>query len=94
MPLFRCLIRGENFPSIVGTEGLAGFYTTRWVEALSTEEAEQVGLEALRGEVEFSEDQKRNAPDAKVYFEEIAEVPEDTPRVPNKGATWFPMDED
>ena len=79
---------------MLGIEGLTGFYSTRWVEAGSVEEAEIAALEAIRDEFRFSEDQARQAPDAKVYFEEITEVPEDTPRVPNRGATWFPMDED
>jgi len=48
----------------------------------------------LRIEYPVSEEDRRKAPNAKVYFEEVAEVPEDTPRIPNKGFTWFPMDED
>ena len=79
---------------MLGIGGLTGFYTTRWVEAESVEEAEIAALEAIRDEFRLSEDQKRQAPDAKVYFEKIEEVPEDTPRVPNKGATWFPMAEE
>jgi hypothetical protein len=72
---------------------LMGFYTTRWVEAETVEVAEQGALEAVRDEFRFSEEDRRKAPDAVMYFEEIVEVEPDTPRVPNKGATWFPMEE-
>ena len=93
MTLFRCFARGENFPSIRGTEKLQGFYTTRFVEAPSAEEAELEALGMLREEYQFTEEQKLLAPEPKVYFEEVVEVSPDTPRVPNRGATWFDMDD-
>lgn len=70
-----------------------GFYTHRWVEAENAGQAELKTLELLRGEFRFSEDEKRKAPDAKMYFEEVAELPEGSPIGPNGGATWFPMEE-
>jgi hypothetical protein len=49
MPLFRCLIRGENSPGeLLGQSGAIGFYATRFVDALSAAEAEQVAVVALR----------------------------------------------
>jgi hypothetical protein len=74
-----------------GSKGLMGFYTTRWVEAPTADEAELIALEMLRSEYQFSEKQKRKAPDARVYFEEIVEVAPDSKRNPNSGATWFDM---
>ena len=77
--------------TLEGEFQLMGFYTTRWVEAETVEEAEMAGLKMLRDKFTFSEEDKQRAPDAKVYFEEIVEVPSDTERVPpNSGATWFP----
>ena len=74
---------------------LVGFYTTRWVEAGTAEEAELQALQMLRAEYQFSHEEKQKAPEARVYFEEVLEVPSDTRRVPpNSGATWFSMDED
>ena len=96
MPLFRCMIRGENFPGqLIGQKGLVGFYTTRFVEADNAEEAELAGLEVLRTDPDLeirSEKLRQQEPLAKVYFEEIVEVAEDTDRVPNEGATWFGME--
>jgi hypothetical protein len=79
--------------TLEGKFQLMGFYTTRWVEADTAEAAEPIALEMVRDEFRFSEEEKRRAPDAMMYFEEIVEVEPDTPRVPNKGATWFPMEE-
>jgi len=95
MALFRCSIRGENFPGeMIRMKGLVGFYTTRWIEADSAEHAEMSALELLRTEPTFQikSPKLREQSKAKVYFEEILEVASDTPRVPpNKGATWFEM---
>ena len=80
--------------TLEGEFQLVGFYATRWVEAESAEAAELAGLQMLREEYPVSEEDKLRAPDAKVYFEEVVEVEPDTPRVPNAGASWFPMEED
>ena len=96
MPLFRCMIRGENFPGqLIGKKELVGFYATRFVEADSAEEAELSGLEMLRNDPSFeirSEKLRQQEPPAKVFFEEIVEVAPETDQVPNKGATWFNME--
>jgi len=93
MPLFRCFIRGENFPgSLAGESNLTGFYTTRFIEASSASEAELAALETLRAEPEFElvrpEDRME---DAQVYFEQIEEVPAEHGRGPGKGFTFFSM---
>jgi hypothetical protein len=93
MPVFRCFIRGENFPgSLAGESEPIGFYTTRFLEASSASEAELVALETLRGEPEFElvrlEDRMEHA---QVYFEQIEEVPAEVGRGPGKGFTFFPM---
>ncbi len=96
MGLFRCFVRGENFPGqVIGQKGLYGFYTTRFVEADNCDEAELAALEILRSEPGLqisSEELKKKEPQAKVYFEEINEVDASTDQLPNKGATWFEME--
>jgi hypothetical protein len=94
--LYRCFIRGENFPGeLMGMKGLAGFYTTRWVEATSPEEAEAKALEILRADpdLKVSSPKIRERGDkARVYFEKIDPVRPGIKTGPNKGATWFEMD--
>ena len=90
MAWFRCLIEGENFPGVlIRKKGLVGFYTTRWIEASSPEEAEMSALDALRAEPAFQLKNLTLGPDAKVQFTEIVEV--DGPGGINSGATWFVM---
>ena len=93
MPVFRCFIRGENFPgSLMSQEEPLGFYTTRFVRAESPAEAEMAALSLLReDETLGSVRPEDRMEDAKVYFEQIEEVPEDPGRGPGKGFTFFPM---
>jgi hypothetical protein len=90
--LYQCFIRGENFPgTLIGDMEPVGFFTTRWVEASSPEEAEKLALELLRDDPIFQsvEPELGKTSGAKVYFEEI--FPAEHKGV-NSGATWFPMD--
>ena len=50
-------------------------------------------LEAMRIDPTFEivSPKLREQSKAMVYFEEILEVPLETPRVPSEGATWFDM---
>jgi hypothetical protein len=93
--LYRCLIRGENFPGqLIRSKGLVGFYATRFVTAASPDEAEFTALEMLRRDPDFqisSEKLRRQEPPAKVYFDEIVDVDSRTDQTPNSGATWFNM---
>jgi hypothetical protein len=92
MALFRCDILGENFPGlIIGESRPVGFYTTRFVEADSTDEAEAKALEILKDDEAFNISPTARSTDAKVYFENIVEVPADTERIPNRGFTFFVM---
>ena len=93
MPIFRCFMRGENFPgSVAGESEPIGFYATRFLEASSASEAELAALERLRAEPEFQlvrpEDRMEHA---QVYFEQIEEVPMESGRGPGKGFTFFRM---
>lgn len=93
MPVFRCFIRGENFPgSLAGQTEPIGFYITRIVEASSASEAELAALETLRGEPEFELVRPEERMErAQVYFEQIEELPVEAGRGPGKGFTFFPM---
>ncbi|MFT3898062.1 MAG: hypothetical protein QM719_10285 [Thermomonas sp.] len=90
MPLFRCLIRGDNFSGkLIGKKKPIGFYTTRFVEAETSKEAELLALELLKNDPNLEVAPKYRTEDARVFFEKIDEVPQDTKRVPNNGFTFF-----
>ena len=94
MPLFRCFIRGENFPGrLAGLRKPVGFYVTRFVEATSAEEAEGIALEALKMErsLRLPVGLRKSAAAARIYFEEIVEV-ESSWRRPKAGFTFFEME--
>src|SRR3546814_5532778 len=89
MPLFRCIICGENFPgTLLGQEELVGFYTTRFVEADSPEQAEIMAIELLRNDPSLDVSSEHRTQSAKVFFEDIDEVPGDTEQKPNSGFTF------
>jgi hypothetical protein len=93
---FKCFIRGENFPgALAGISGLVGFYTTRFVEAADASEAEAHALDELRGEPRLSPPPGYQPTGiAKVFFEEISELPGSKVRDPQPGFVWYPMDAD
>lgn len=92
MALFRCLIRGENFPGrLIGQDEPVGFYTTRFVEAESPQEAEARAIDLLRADADLALPEKYRTKDAKVYLDEIDEVAPETEQRPNKGFTFFTM---
>jgi hypothetical protein len=93
MPLFRCLIRGENFPGeLIGLTAAVGFHATRFVDAASATEAEQIAVAALRQDAALTVTSEPRVKNAKVHFESIEEVPVETERAPNTGFTFFTMD--
>src|SRR3546814_4101780 len=74
MPLFRCIICGENFPgTLLGQEELVGFYTTRFVEADSPEQAEIMAIELLRNDPSLDVSSEHRTQSAKVFFEDRSE---------------------
>jgi hypothetical protein len=93
MPLFRCLIRGENFPGeLIGLTTAVGFHATRFVDAESAAEAEQLAVAGLREDAALTVTAEPRVKNAKVYFESIEEVLTGTDRLPNTGFTFFTMD--
>jgi hypothetical protein len=92
MPLFRCSIRGENFPGeLIGLTTAVGFHATRFVDAQSVADAEQIAVAALRQDAALTVIAEPRVKNAKVYFESIEEVPAETERAPNEGFTFFRM---
>ena len=90
MPLFRCLIRGNNFPgALIGEDKPIGFYTTRYVEASSSSEAENLVVDLLRKDESLAISPALRVKNAKVFVEEILEVALNTERTPNNGFTFF-----
>lgn len=94
MPFYRCFIRGENFPGeCIGSTGLYGFYTSRWVEAVSPAKAEIEALAALRKDPSFALPEGFTKPVSScVFVEEIVQIRK-LPPMRGGGATWFADDE-
>jgi hypothetical protein len=93
MSWYKCFIVGENFPgAIFGESKPIGFYTTRFVEANSPEEAETKALANLKNEQTFSlPPGVARASNAKVYFENIEEVDNSEVNETNMGLSFFVM---
>jgi hypothetical protein len=92
MPIFRCSICGENFPGqLLGQDDLVGFYTTRYVDADTPEQAEHLALELLRDDPSLELAPEHRTPNAKVYFERIDEIPANEQQEPNAGFVFFTM---
>ena len=92
MPVFRCFIRGENFPgTMAGQPDPIGFYATRFVEAESPEFAETTALDLLRGDPAFNVPPELRTEDARVYFESIEEVSVESGWSAGGGFTFYPM---
>jgi len=88
MPLYRCFVHGKNFPGVlVDSETPCGFYTARFVEADSPEEAEMKVVDILRNDESLQVDPKHRTPDAQVFVEELDEVTEISGA--NKGFTFY-----
>ena len=75
-------LRGENFwMAVDGVPTRLGFYTTRFVQAEGTAEAERVAVDLIRGDTGLASLNDRADPPM-VFAEEIEEVgPSDVPSV-------------
>jgi hypothetical protein len=95
MPRFRVMLKGS--PVFLHDEELQntsrlGFYTTRWVQAASAEDAEVVAVRIVVEEL--AKAGRKNPPDQPVHVaaEKIAEVSwfEMARRAPGRGFTFYP----
>lgn len=103
MPYYRCLVNGTGFPgAMIGRDGTAGFYTTRWLQALNAGQAKRRVLAGLRREPGFQPPPRprkrwyqRKAPPgpdmshAAVQFVRIERV-DRLPRLRREGTLWYP----
>jgi len=90
MALFKVLLHGKRFPGVIlGKSHPIGFYTTRFVQAPNEQEAEIAALATLRAAPELQIAPEHRTPDAKVFVEELTEVPASTEQRPNAGFTFY-----
>jgi hypothetical protein len=89
MSHYRVLLSGQNF--LVPFEGQVqrlGFFTTRFVEAESAEEAKHAALALLRGD-ERLRPLNRREDSPRVFFDEVEEIqPSEVPAV-TPGFSFF-----
>ena len=92
MRLWRVLLHGKNFPGyILGQSAPISFYATRFVEAESEPEAEIVAVASLREDEALQVPHEHRNIEAQVFAESVVEVEASTPRVPNAGFTFYPV---
>jgi hypothetical protein len=97
MNKYRVLLNGRNFLLDLG-DGLAphGFFTTRFVEADASDEAELKAVASVRKREEIKA-MLRNLPDAPpmLFAEEIEKIESfDSIENPEPGITWYKEDTD
>lgn len=93
MGWFRCAISGENFPGVLLNKSRAvGFYTTRFVEADTVDEAGKKALQMLRADALLKLPEGVSYPlAAMVYLEEIEQVPRNAVPREVPGFAFFDM---
>lgn len=93
MAWFRLFACGEDFPVVIAGEVvIAGFYTTRYVEAASAPEAEAIASELLFEDPDLEAPPGYEDYQPRIVFEEVEQVAE--PIDINDGFSFFPMDEE
>jgi hypothetical protein len=93
MAWFRLFACGEDFPVVIdGEVVIAGFYTTRSVEAASASDAETIASEMLFEDPDLETPPGYEDFQPRIVFEEVEQVAE--PIDINDGFSFFPMDED
>jgi len=94
MPWFKCFVAGHNFPGNLVDESLpVGFYTTCFVEASSLDTAEAEALKSLRKDKRLKLPKGLIPPiDAKVFIEEIIEIPAQEVPHQREGFVWYVME--
>lgn len=94
MKWYKCSLQGVNFPGeLINESKLIGFYTTRFVEANTVDEAELIAISLLRNDKKLKLPSGTKPPkDAKISFEKVEEI--DINEVPGEqmGFTFYVMD--
>lgn len=91
MPKFKVMIQGINIPM---EDGVYGFYTTRFVQALDAKRAELKVVDQIRNEIRetHSVDSLKSAK-ASMDLKDIQSV-DNFPRRRGRGFCWFDQAED
>jgi hypothetical protein len=94
MNKYKVFIDGDNFDILLdGKVGKHGFFTTRFVEAKGSKEAEALAINLIRDELKSIVLNDRSDPPT-LYVEENYEVDDFGDNlVPGTGFTWFKSEE-
>lgn len=93
MKKYKVIIEGHNFLVKIGDETKKrGFYTTRFVEAQDTDEAENIAIGMLRADADLIALTRNEESDSPVmYVEEVEELTSFGDfTVPGSGFAWYP----
>ncbi len=93
MRKYQIYINGENFLMMnEGSKILMGFYTTRWVEASSSEEAEMKAIKLIKNDQSLRRATLNEKEDPlMLYVEEISELENfEGVNPPGAGYTFYP----
>jgi len=89
---FRLFACGEDFPVVLdGEVVIAGFYTTRYVEAETASQAEALASEMLFDDIDLETPAGYDDYQPRIVFEEVEQVAE--PLDINDGFSFFPMED-
>lgn len=93
MAWFRLFACGEDFPVVIdGEVVIAGFYTTRYVEAETQGEAEAIASELLFEDEDLQPPPGYDEYQPRLVFEEVEQVAE--PIDIDDNFSFFPMEEE
>lgn len=87
---FKLLIEGQNYiVHLDNTPQRCGFFTTRFIDADNSSDAENIVLQLIKDELKGVVLNDRNDPPV-IYFDEIIEIASfGNNDVPGFGFTWF-----
>ncbi len=86
MPFYRVIIRGTRVPF---DHGASGFFTTRFVQALTMHRAELKAVESVKREITARIPvEALKAADARIFLKEIEQIAK-LPCNRGGGASWF-----
>ena len=96
MPYYSVMLRGSNFPGdLIGESQKVGFYTTRWVRALTPKRAELKAVQLVWKDPMLDGLEYPDDPDEKAYIrlEDIQKI-DKLPEFRGGGATWYVEEDD
>lgn len=93
---YSVVIEGRNFPArvLADAKSPVGFFATRFVEAATPQQAEEIAIEMLKSEYEQLLGAKlADEPMPTLHLDQIKELKEFPEGYANTGTAWFPMDD-